>query len=103
MAKDLSLATFMPYLNGMFQATSDSIPALPVELVEAAEVHAPVGYQAFSLVFRGPPDHLLPQGIYRFQHAAIGTFELFIVPIRQDQHGLYYEAVFNRLLEEVSA
>jgi hypothetical protein len=25
------------------------------------------------------------------------VFELFIVPIGQDKHGLYYEALFNRL------
>jgi hypothetical protein len=30
------------------------------------------------------------------RHDAIGAFDLFTVPIRRDQHGLYYEAVFNR-------
>jgi hypothetical protein len=97
MVEHLSLATFTPYLNGTFQATSDSTTALQVELVEATEMHAPAGYEAFSLVFRGPPSPLLPQAIYRFQHQAIGVFDLFIVPIHQDQQGLYYEAVVNYL------
>jgi hypothetical protein len=57
---------------------------------------SPPGYEAFSIVFRGPSDPLLPQGMHRFHRDAIGTFDLFIVPIRRDQHGLYYEAVFNR-------
>jgi hypothetical protein len=30
-------------------------------------------------------------------HDQIGEFELFIVPIKQDDRGFYYEAIFNRL------
>jgi hypothetical protein len=31
------------------------------------------------------------------EHEALGSFELFIVPIRKDDEGFYYEAVFNRV------
>jgi hypothetical protein len=27
----------------------------------------------------------------------MGQFELFLVPIKEDEQGFYYEAVFNRL------
>jgi hypothetical protein len=29
----------------------------------------------------------------------MGQFELFIVPVKQDAQGFYYEAVFNRIRE----
>jgi hypothetical protein len=31
------------------------------------------------------------------QHVQLGTFDLFLVPVGQDQQGVYYEAIFNRL------
>jgi hypothetical protein len=33
----------------------------------------------------------------------IGAFELCIVPIRRDDQGFYYEAVFNRMRQEGQA
>ena len=36
------------------------------------------------------------QGMRSFDHDKLGRFELFIVPIRQDGEGYYYEAVFSR-------
>ena len=39
----------------------------------------------------------LDQGVRDFSHDQMGQFELFIVPIRQDAQGFYYEAVFNRI------
>lgn len=49
----------------------------------------------FSVVFRGPEDASLSQGIHRVEHEVIGGFELFLVPIGPDGGGLLYEAVFN--------
>jgi hypothetical protein len=51
--------------------------------------------QPFSLVFRGPPQPLLPQRIYRLEHEALGALEIFIVPISCDAGGARYEAVFT--------
>jgi hypothetical protein len=33
------------------------------------------------------------------EHDEMGQFDLFLVPIRQDDQGFYYEAVFNRILQ----
>jgi hypothetical protein len=33
----------------------------------------------------------------------MGQFELFIVPVKQDAQGFYYEAVFNRIRESSSS
>jgi hypothetical protein len=46
-------------------------------------------------VFRGPQDVSLPQRIYRVEHAGIGAFEIFLVPIGPDEGGHRYEAVFT--------
>jgi hypothetical protein len=55
----------------------------------------PSGREPFSIVFRGPLEPVLPQRIYRFEHEALGAFELFIVPIGTDESGMQYEAVFG--------
>jgi hypothetical protein len=58
---------------------------------------------SFSLLFRGPRQPLLAQQIYAFEHNRLGRFDLFIVPVKQDAHGLYYEAVVNRMIEAAPA
>ncbi|MBI1840902.1 MAG: hypothetical protein HYR88_08650 [Verrucomicrobia bacterium] len=53
--------------------------------------------ERFRLVFRGEGASRWAQDTYRFHHAHLGEFDLFIVPIGAEdpRHG-YYEAVFNR-------
>ena len=55
------------------------------------------GVERFSLYFVGPGDFYLPQSIYRMEHDALGTLEIFIVPVGKEEAGYRYEAVFNRL------
>jgi hypothetical protein len=56
-------------------------------------------YENFTLEFLGPADRLLPQRMYWFESAAIGRFELFIVPVGRDPNGTRYHAAFNRLVK----
>jgi hypothetical protein len=100
MLEKLTREIFARHLNTQFQVGGEATHSAALELVEANATPAPPGYEAFSIVFRGPSDPLLPQGMHCFHHDAIGTFDLFAVPIRRNQHGLYYEAVFNRRREE---
>jgi hypothetical protein len=69
-----------------------------LELVEV-EKHDDVAGQTgrFSACFRGPLEHFLPQSTYRLEHEGLGGVEIFIVPLRKDGEGIYYEAVFNRV------
>jgi hypothetical protein len=96
--------SFASRLNEHFRLELDAARILDLELVEltslGAQSAAPprpgVAPRApFSVVFRGPRDPVLPQRIYRLQHAEIGTFELFLVPIGRDASGTRYEAVFT--------
>lgn len=49
----------------------------------------------FTLTFRSTSPVALPQRIYRMNNEAMGTLDIFIVPIGRDVSGILYEAVFN--------
>ena len=52
--------------------------------------------QAFSLLFRGPAEPLLPQAVYPLENTALGRLEIFLVPLGPDgEGGARYEAIFN--------
>jgi hypothetical protein len=66
------------------------------DLSDAAGSTPPEGQRTpFSLVFRGAPNAVLAQAIYRLEHAALGSFEPFLVTIGPDALGMRYEAVFT--------
>ena len=56
------------------------------------------GMERFSLFFTGPAI-LLPQNTYSLAHEAMGEFEIFIVPIADDDGGFRYESVFNYVIQ----
>ena len=96
MLEDFTLATFADRLGETFRV-GEGTDVLELELVEATAGIAGregVGRVPFSVVFRGPPEPVLPQRIYRFEHEELGSFELFIVPIGPGEAGMQYEAVF---------
>lgn len=57
--------------------------------------HAGPRRAPFSLIFRGPLAPALPQRIWPLEHPALGTLEIFLVPIGPDAAGMRYEAIFN--------
>jgi hypothetical protein len=69
---------------------------LEAELISAEAYGGRAGgsRQPFSIVFRGPSQPVLAQMTYRIEHAVLGSFDLFIVPIGPDEAGMRYEAVF---------
>ena len=54
---------------------------------------------AFSVLFKGSTDVLLPQKIYDFDLGRLGEHALFIVPVMEEPDGYVYESVFTRLEE----
>lgn len=55
--------------------------------------------ESFAIHFAGPASCALPQAIYQFQNSAMGTFELFMVPVVSHDPGVMrYEAIINRLV-----
>ena len=52
--------------------------------------------ESFSIVFRGPLEIPLSQGMVVMSNEKMGSFDpLFLVPVGADGQGRYYEAVFN--------
>jgi hypothetical protein len=71
---------------------------LPVHLTSADAVGngpADGGRAPFSLMFSGPPEPIVPQGIYRLSHPELGALDLFLVPLAPDEDGARYQAVFT--------
>lgn len=100
---DMPFATLAAQVHSRFVARDADEVAQSLELIEAGPapggggVAAEEGGETFSLLFRGDADRPLGQDTYAFEHARIGCFEMFIVPIgREDGGQCHYEAVFNR-------
>jgi hypothetical protein len=99
MEASLTHEEFSKHLNSKFKVSLDETTSVEVELVEISELKLYPRQEEFAIVFRGPLDAFLGQGAGNFKHEQMGDFELFIVPIRQDAEGYYYEAIFNRIRE----
>ncbi len=96
----LSKANLFENLHTQFQLCLEPNRTSELELVELNDARPSPEYESFSLLFRGSAADPLGQGMYRFEHARLGIFDLFIVPVAQDGTGRYYEAVFNRLISQ---
>lgn len=92
---DLTLSTFQPLIGDRFalDATAGEI-AFVLESATPAGTW-PGGRDPFSLIFRGPPEPVLEQAIYRLAHAGLGVLEIFVVPIAGDADGVSYQAIFT--------
>lgn len=104
--EQLTYADFQKAVKTPFRVWMDGQTSLELQLAEVttSRMTAPGGaknstYENFTLVFQGPAGQVLPQRIYRFESAALGCFELFIVPSGQDAGGTQYQATFNRVLK----
>lgn len=98
MSEVLKKSHFDPYLNEKFQVNTDAHGLLEVELVEITEKNTDLT-ECFSILFRGPRDKFFDQKLYQVNHAQMGEFNLFLVPVLTGkQDAIYYEAIFNRLL-----
>jgi hypothetical protein len=88
---------FAPRLNNEFRVKVGDTEALDLVLTEVTELKTSPVQEQFSIIFRGPLEKFLGQGLRQFEHDELGHFQLFLVPIKQDDNGFYYESVFNRL------
>lgn len=103
----LSCQDFSPLVGESFLVKPESAPPLSLALIEATVLRPqPVpdprlgltlaARAPFSIVFRGPADSCLEQGLSRVQHRELGTFDLFLAPIggpRTDY--AHFEAIFG--------
>ena len=102
---ELTLQAFMPLLHAKFHAVLPDERRAELELVEVESVRNSnrrtgpgLVQETFSLCFRGASGESLPQTTYVLEQESLGRFELFIVPIGQEDGCVRYQAVFNRLV-----
>ena len=74
--------------------------AVSTELVEVRELPAPDDdpdrRRPFSLLFRGPAEAPLRQGIFRLENETLGALEIFLVTVGPDKEGrMLHESVFT--------
>ena len=97
MGASLQHEEFAAQLNKKFRVQVDETNAADLVLAEVSELKLLPGVEQFSIVFRGPLETFLGQGMREFEHDEMGRFQLFLVPINKHDDGFSYEAVFNRL------
>jgi hypothetical protein len=98
--EELREEVFAQHLNTKFYVPLEQ-RRVELELVKVAGDKSTLdkieGVSRFVLYFQGPGDFYLPQRTYRFEHDALGTLEIFIVPIGQRNNQYEYEAVFSNV------
>ena len=97
MEASLTHEEFSKNANTKFKVQFDENSHVELDLIAVSELKLYPQQEEFTLEFRGPLNAFLGQGVRNFMHDQMGQFELFIVPIKQDEQGFYYEAIFNRL------
>lgn len=93
----LTLEAFAPHLGSVFTLDAGDT-AVPLELVAADALPvdpADRGRPPFSLEFLGPADPAYAQATVPLSHPALGTHEIFLVPIARDARGTRYQAIFS--------
>ena len=89
----LELADFRTAIDTPFRVDG----SVALHLVQAQAIGgraAGMERDPFRLEFLGPADPVLPQRTHRLEHDALGTFDIFLVPIGRDARGTSYEAIF---------
>jgi hypothetical protein len=98
MLETLTLDVFSPLVGETFQVHVQPEQTIAVELIDARPLSDTNGTRTrppFVLTFKGPPQFVLPQRIYRFEHQAIGAHDIFIVPLGPGAGGMLYEVIFT--------
>jgi len=99
MIEHLHAEDFSKHLNTKFKVNYSDEKVFDAELVEVFELKTNPNLESFSLMFLLPIEFGFEQRVFKFEHPEMETMELFIVPIRQVETGIRYEAIFNRLIE----
>lgn len=97
MLDDFTIDSLKEHLGTDFEVVSEGTLNLTL-IFEDINIHINTReHQNFSLIFRGPLQPFLSQGIRLLRHPHFGMSEIFLVPVGKDQTGYIYEAVFNRI------
>ena len=89
---------FSQQVDSVFRASMADGSMIPMRLSRFDEHVVNATQENYSLLFQAPVDAPAVQNTYRLDHDVLGKMDLFLVPVKKDEDGLYYEAVFNQLV-----
>jgi Domain of unknown function (DUF6916) len=93
----LNAKIFSEQLHTRFNVTTSGAEPMVLELFEVSEHETSPKMELFTLHFLGAATRRLPQQIHRLEHEKLGTLEIFLTAIGQDQdQRIIYESVFHR-------
>ena len=84
---------FAACVNTTFGLQVDDERVIDIELVTFQVGMSTLPTEQFALTFEAAAD--VPQGLYRLEHARLGSMEMFLVPVGRTARGVQLEAVFN--------
>jgi hypothetical protein len=87
--------TYVPLIGSDFRILRPGAGTLHVKLIQAKPLPSPG--ETFSLLFRGPAQSGVAEGVYQVEHPRLGAFHLFLGPVGRGVKGLDLEAVINRI------
>lgn len=98
MTTALTHAAFSENLDSEFVLEDETL-SQNLRLIKVSERKVSPPYEQFSIMFRGGPDMALEQGTVHLEHPTMGPLDIFLVPVKRDERGMYYEAIFNSIAE----
>jgi hypothetical protein len=94
----LCKAVFLAFLGEAFTVSSGNF-AVSATLIQIDDGHPSAVTDQFSLVFKGPRDLAVPDGVYTVRHHSAGSAQLFLQTSNSDDYNSFCEARFNLLLK----
>jgi hypothetical protein len=89
--------SFVSRLHTKFAMRAGDSQSIELELIDVRGQAASVTHESFSLMFRAPVETPAHQGTFRLEHESGEALDVFLVPVKKDDAGLFFEAVFNYL------
>ncbi len=89
--------SFASRLHTKFMMHAGESHPIELQLIDVRAQAASVTYESFSLMFHAPIEAPAEQGTFRLEHESGEAMEIFLVPVKKDDTGLFFEAVFNNL------
>jgi len=100
MLENWTHAALLENLNTTFRLHHEQWGIVELELLSVSELKKTSRQETYSILFCGPLDQPFWQGMFKTEHARLGTVDLFLVPVGREEDGMRYEAVFNRLVKQ---
>ena len=82
-------------IGQVFQSVGEHSDRSEFVLSEVEIIVSDDRQENFTLLFRAAIGLRPVQGIYTLENERLGVVELFLVPVKQDEDGVYLEAVIN--------